>query len=164
MHARFCGEKIICVLFVLGTISIHEVGACMSVVFETAFTFLNLTPLRLLVGFLFGLSEMFWIIYIVQCMSNAVQPRGGVWFTRAREQHINNKGVLGRPWTKWTVSIAISSTWKFQSTVKCWKVDFLMSSQIKSAETSREKIRMVSAVLPDTPRPPQCQPELFGGS
>ena len=30
----------------------------------------------------------------------------------------NNKGVLGRPWTKWRVLRAISSTLKFQSAGK----------------------------------------------
>ena len=56
--------------------------------------------------------------------------------------------------------MVISSTLKFKFTVKCRTVDFLMSSKTKSGETSREKIRMVRAVLPDTPRPPQLQPEL----
>ena len=42
----------------------------------------------------------------------------------------NKKGVLPRPWTKWMVSIVISITLKFQSAVKCWKLDFLMSSKI----------------------------------
>ena len=38
----------------------------------------------------------------------------------------------------------------------CWKtlkMDFLMSSKIKSGETSTEKIRMVRAVLLDIPKP-----------
>ena len=69
---------------------------------------------------------------------------------------INNKGVLDRPWTKWRVFKSISSTLKFQFTVKCWKVDFLMSSKTNSCQSSREKLRM----LPDTPRPPQFQLEL----
>ena len=34
-----------------------------------------------------------------------------------RYRGINNKGVLGRPWTKWRVLRAISSTLKFQFTV-----------------------------------------------
>ena len=77
-----------------------------------------------------------------------------------RYRGINNKGVLERPWTKLRVLRAISSTLKFQFTVKCWKVDFLMSSKTRSCESSREKFRMVRALLPDTPRPPQFQPEL----
>ena len=36
-----------------------------------------------------------------------------------RYRGINNKGVLERPWTKWRVLKAISSTWKFQVAVKC---------------------------------------------
>jgi len=47
----------------------------------------------------------------------------------------NNKGVLDRPWTIWKVWKAISSTLKFQSTGKCSKMDFLMSSKTKSVET-----------------------------
>ena len=54
----------------------------------------------------------------------------------------------------------MSSTLKFQSTVKCRKVDFLMSSKTKSGETSTEKIRMVRALLPDTPKPYQFQLKL----
>ena len=42
----------------------------------------------------------------------------------------------------------------FQFTVKCWKMDFLMSSKTRSGETSKEKFRMVRALLPHTPRPP----------
>ena len=72
----------------------------------------------------------------------------------------NNKGVLYRPWTKWKVLRAISSTLRFQFTVKCWKVDFLTSSKTRSCESSREKFRMARALLPDTPRPPQFQAEL----
>ena len=41
------------------------------------------------------------------------------------EEEVNNKGVLERPWTKSKVLRAISSTLKFQFTVKCWKVVFL---------------------------------------
>ena len=55
-----------------------------------------------------------------------------------RYRGINNKGVLGRPWTKPRVLRAISSALKFQFTVKCWKVDFLMSSKTRSCERSRE--------------------------
>jgi len=36
-----------------------------------------------------------------------------------RYRVINNKGVLERPWTKWMVLIAISSTLKLQFTIKC---------------------------------------------
>ena len=72
----------------------------------------------------------------------------------------NNTCVLERPWTKWKVLRAISSTLKFQFTVKCWKVDFLMPCKNKSCQTSREKLCMVRVLLPDTPRPPQFQPEL----
>ena len=35
-----------------------------------------------------------------------------------------------------------------------------MLNKTRSGETSREKFRMVRALLPDTPRPPQIQPEL----
>jgi hypothetical protein len=77
-----------------------------------------------------------------------------------RYRWINHKGVLERPWTKLRVLKAISSTLKFQFTIKCWKVDFLMSSKTRSCESSREKFRMVRALLPDTPKPPQFQPEL----
>ena len=77
-----------------------------------------------------------------------------------RYRGINNKGVLDRPQTKWRVLRAISSTLRFQFTVKCWKVDFLMSSKTKSCQSSRQKLRMVRALHPDTPRPPQFQPEL----
>ena len=34
-----------------------------------------------------------------------------------RYRGINNKGVLGRPWTTWMVSMAMSSTLKFQFTI-----------------------------------------------
>ena len=54
----------------------------------------------------------------------------------------NNKGVLERPWTKLMVLRAISSTVRFQFTVKCWKIDFLMSSKTRSCQSSREKLRM----------------------
>ena len=77
-----------------------------------------------------------------------------------RYRGINNKGVLERPWTKWGVLRAISSTLKFQFTIKCWKLDFLTSSKTRSCQSSREKLRMVRALLLDTPRPPQFQPEL----
>ena len=80
--------------------------------------------------------------------------------TLVRYRGINDKGVLERPWTKRRVLRAISSTLKFQFTVKCRKVDFLTSSKTRSCESSREKFRMVRALLPDTPRPPQFQPEL----
>ena len=46
----------------------------------------------------------------------------------------NNKGVLERPWTKWRVLDAISTTLKCQFTGKCRKVDFSMSCTTKSAE------------------------------
>ena len=52
-----------------------------------------------------------------------------------RYRGINNKGVLERPWTKWMVLRAISTTLKCQFTGKCWKVDFLMPCTTKSAET-----------------------------
>ena len=77
-----------------------------------------------------------------------------------RYRGINNKGVLDRPWTKWRVLIAISSTLKFQFTGKCWKVDFPMPCKTKSCQSSREYLRMLRALLPDTPKPPQFQPEL----
>ena len=78
-----------------------------------------------------------------------------------RYRGINNKGVLERPWTKWRVLRAISSTLKFQFTVKCWKVDFLMPGKTKSWQSAREKLRMLRALPPDTPRPAQFQPELW---
>jgi hypothetical protein len=77
-----------------------------------------------------------------------------------RYRVINNKGVLERPWTKWMVLIAISSTLKLQFTIKCWKVDFLTSNKTRSCQSSRERLRMLRALLPETPRPPQVQPEL----
>ena len=77
-----------------------------------------------------------------------------------RYRGINNKGVLERPWTKWRVLRAISSTLKCQFTGKLFKVDFLMPCKTKSCHSSREKLRMLRALLPDTPRPPQFQPEL----
>ena len=55
----------------------------------------------------------------------------------------------------------ISHILKFQFAIKCGKVDFLMSNKSKSVETSRETNRMVRGVLPDTPKPPQFQPELL---
>ena len=72
----------------------------------------------------------------------------------------NKEGVMGRPLTKRRVLIAIPNTLKFQFTFKCWKVDFLMSSKTRSCESSREKFRMVRALLSDTPRPHQFQPDL----
>ena len=72
-----------------------------------------------------------------------------------RYRGIDNKGVLERPWTKWKVLRAISSTLKFQVTVKCWKVDFLMPCKTKSCQSSTEYLRMVRALPPDTPGPPQ---------
>ena len=76
-----------------------------------------------------------------------------------RYRGINNKGVLERSWTKWKVLRAISSTLKFQFTVKCWK-----ESKTKSCQSSTEYLRMVRALPPDTPRPPQFQPELWKNS
>ena len=52
-----------------------------------------------------------------------------------RYRGINNKGVLERPWTKWRVLDAISTTLKCQFTGKCRKVDFLTPCTTKSAET-----------------------------
>ena len=40
------------------------------------------------------------------------------------------------------------------------KSSFLMFGKTRFGETSTEKIRMVRAVLPDTPKPPQFQPKL----
>ena len=70
----------------------------------------------------------------------------------------NNKGVLERPGTKWKVLRAISSTLKCQFTGKCWKVDFPMPCKTKSCQSSTECLRMLRALPPDTPRPPQFQP------
>ena len=50
---------------------------------------------------LFDFIKLFWKIYKVEISKK------------------NNKGVLGRPWTKSKVLKAISSTLKFQFTVKC---------------------------------------------
>jgi len=44
-------------------------------------------------------------------------------------------------------------------TVKCWKVDFLVSSKTRSGEISREKFRMVRALVPDTHKPNGFQPK-----
>ena len=52
-----------------------------------------------------------------------------------RYRGINNKGVLERPWTKWRVLEAISTTLKCQFTEKHRKVDFLTPCTTKSAET-----------------------------
>ena len=52
-----------------------------------------------------------------------------------RYRGINNKGVLERPWTKWRVLMAISTTLKCQFTGQFWKVDFLTPCTTKSAET-----------------------------
>ncbi len=78
-----------------------------------------------------------------------------------RYRRIDNKGVLDRPWTVWRVLRASSSTLKFQFTVKCWNMNFLMSSKTKSYQSSREKLRMLRALPSDTPRPPHFQPELW---
>ena len=51
-----------------------------------------------------------------------------------RYRGINNKGVLERPWTKWRVLRAISTTLKCQFTGKCRKVDFPTPYTTKSAE------------------------------
>ena len=80
--------------------------------------------------------------------------------TLVRYRGINNKGVLERPWTKWRVLRAISTTLKCQFTVKCWKVDFSMPCKTKSREKLLRCLRMVRALPLDTPRPPQFQPEL----
>ena len=77
-----------------------------------------------------------------------------------RYQGIYNEGVLERPWTIWKVLKAISSTLKCQFTGKCWKVDFPITCKTKSCQSSTECLRMVRALPPDTPRPPQFQPEL----
>ena len=77
-----------------------------------------------------------------------------------RRRRINNKGVLDRPWTKSKVLNDISNTLKFQFTVKGLEVDILMPCTTRSCQSSRTKLRMLRAFLPDTPRPPQFQPEL----
>ena len=74
-----------------------------------------------------------------------------------RYRGINNKGVLERPWTKLMILKAISNTLRFEFTVKCWKVDFLTSSKTKSCQSSKEKLRMVRALIPDTPTPPSVE-------
>ena len=77
-----------------------------------------------------------------------------------RYRGINNKGVLERPWTQWKVLNAISSTLKFQFAMKCGKVDFLTFGKTEVCERSKEKFRMVRALLPDTHRTPKFQHEL----
>ena len=67
-----------------------------------------------------------------------------------RYRGLNNKGVLERPWTKWMVLRAISSTLKCQFTGKCWKVDFPMPCKTKSCQSSTECLRMLRALPPDT--------------
>ena len=59
-----------------------------------------------------------------------------------RYRGINNKGVLERPWTKWRVLRAISTTLKCQFTVNCWKVDFPTPCKTKSCQSSTESLRM----------------------
>ena len=63
--------------------------------------------------------------------------RGGIFLKimLVRYRGINNKGVLERPWTKWRVLEAISTTLKCQFTGKCRKVDFSIPCTTKSAET-----------------------------
>ena len=80
-----------------------------------------------------------------------------------RYRGIDNKGVLERPWTKWKLLRAISSTLTCPLTGKCWKVDFPMPCHVesRSCQSSTECLRMVCALPPDTPRPPQFQPELW---
>ena len=78
-----------------------------------------------------------------------------------RYRGINNKGVMERPWTIWRVLDAISTTSKCQFTGKCWKVDFLTPCKTKSCQSSMECLRMLRALLPDTPRPHQFQRELW---
>ena len=77
-----------------------------------------------------------------------------------RYRGINNKGVLERPWTKWRVLEAISTTLKCQFTGKCWKVDFSMPCKTKLRDILLRCLRTVRAVTLDTSRPPQFQPEL----
>ena len=72
-----------------------------------------------------------------------------------RYRGINNKGVLERPWTKWKLLMAISTTLKCQFTGKCWKVDFSMPCKTKSRDNLLRCLRTVRAVTLDTSRPPQ---------
>jgi len=78
-------------------------------------------------------------------------PKICLTYMLVRYRGINNKGVMERPWTIWKVLIAISSTLRFQFTVKCWKVDFLTSSKTRSCKSSKEKLRMLSAPPPGHP-------------
>ena len=53
------------------------------------------------------------------------------------------------------------STWV---TKKCWTVDFPVPCKTKSCQSSTECLRMLRALPPDTPRPPQFQLELWQNS
>jgi len=99
----------------------------------------------------FQFSIYIYIVFCRICLENMLVRYWG----------INDKGVLERPGTIWKVLRAISSTLKFQFTVKCWKMDFLVPCKTKSCQSSTEYLRMVRAVTLDTPRPPQFQPELL---
>ena len=83
-----------------------------------------------------------WILVLFVC-----KVFGGNMLVRYRG--MNNKGVLDRPWTKWRVLRAISSTLKCQFTGKCWKVDFLMPFKTRSCQSSTEYLCIVRA-LPRT--------------
>ena len=82
---------------------------------------------------------------------------GNSGFERSKK---NNKGVLGRPWAKRRVLRVISSTLKFQYFRKLCKSTCSTFGKTRSCESSRGKFRMVRALLTDTPRPSQFQPEL----
>ena len=81
----------------------------------------------------FGFANSFWTI----------------WWWDIEEKIIKvfwrDPGQNGGFWEPFLVQL------RFQFTVKCWKVDFLMSSKTKSCQSSREKLRMVRALPPDAP-------------
>ena len=76
-----------------------------------------------------------------------------------RDRGKNNEGVLERPGTKWKVLMPISSTLKCQFSGKCQKLSFRCH-----VRPNRLKIcmydRRPAAVILETPKPPQFQPEL----
>ena len=54
----------------------------------------------------------------------------------------------------------ISEVLCYQEVLEILKIELLMSSKTKSGETSAEKLRLVSRVLLDTPKPSQIEPRL----
>ena len=72
-----------------------------------------------------------------------------------RYRGIDNKGVLDRPWTIWGVLRAISSTLKFQFTIKpeSQRFDYLVRQNI--GDPGSRKLRKVFALMSVLPKPPQ---------